>query len=676
MMEADPVNVNLFGIPGGLLLWILTLVSFGIFSRRASKLVHLLASARKEDRADQIGRRANLFAKYVLGQKRLFNEPIGIAHFLFFWGFMLYASTFLWSLVRGLFPSLPIPYPDEIGIVSILLEIIGILVLVSIVVALIRRKFFPPPHLEVTFDAYIILFLISLLMLSFLFGKGFSIATGETPYSAWSPASYFLAEVIEGNPDLLASAEGIFSFLWWVHMITVFAFVTYLPYSKHMHLLASPFNVFFGNLRSAGNLDTAGTGEDSLSGASHWNEFTWKQLLNGFSCAECGRCDRVCPAVNSGHKLSPKMIVHNMKVHLLESGLSRKRVMQSNGDKPLIGGYITEEEIWGCTSCYSCMEQCPVLNEHIPLIVQMRRYLVSQGKMDSMLQDTLNHLARYGNSFGKSERMRAKWTQGLDFKVKDARKEPVDFLWFVGDYASYDQGLLDITRLTSKIFQKAGIDFGIVYDGERNSGNDARRIGEEGLFEMLQEKNLEVLKQVEYRTIVTTDPHTYNTLKNEYPLNGNHPEPSKGHDVVHYTELFDRWITEEKLKFQKKLGYKVVYHDPCYLGRYNGIYEEPRRVLRALGVELNELPRQRSSSFCCGAGGGRIWMEDQPSIEVRPAEDRIREAASLDGVTLFVVACPKDISMFRDAVKTTGLEDNIEVRDIAELVWEALDESV
>ncbi len=314
------------------------------------------------------------------------------------------------------------------------------------------------------------------------------------------------------------------------------------------------------------------------------------------------------------------------------------------------------------------MNRCAVWNEQVPLIVALRRHLVSQGQVERTVQDMLGNLQRYGNSFGKSDRMRAKWTQTSGLKIKDARKEPVEYVWFVGDYASYDPRCEDITRKTANVFARAGVDFGLLYEGERNAGNDVRRIGEEGLYEMLRDKNLQALGKAKYQKIVTTDPHTYHTLKNEYPWNGNRPE------VRHYTEVLDGLVQAGKLPLTNKLSGRVTYHDPCYLGRYNGVYDAPRRVLQALGLEVVEMPRCRDRSYCCGAGGGRIWMEDTDKIAERPAENRIREAVALEGVKTFVVACPKDIAMFRDAVKTTGQEDKIAVKDLAELVAEALGE--
>jgi Fe-S oxidoreductase len=313
----------------------------------------------------------------------------------------------------------------------------------------------------------------------------------------------------------------------------------------------------------------------------------------------------------------------------------------------------------------ACVEACPVGIEHVPLIVQMRRNLVEAGVMDTNLQGVLEKIGRYGNSFGQSERNRAKWTQGLPFKIKDARKEPVDLLWFVGDYASYDPSLQQITRSVAKVFHQAGVDYGLLYEGERNSGNDVRRAGEEGLYQALVEKNLASLAKAHFKEIVTTDPHSYNTLKHEYP------EFDGAFKVRHYSEIIHELIKSGKLPLKKRLEAVVTYHDPCYLSRYTEVTEAPRAILQALGLQLAEMRRNRANSFCCGAGGGRIWMTDAVKAE-RPSEQRIKEALEIPGIKYFVVACPKDITMYRDAVKTTGNENRISVKDLIELIEEAV----
>ena len=332
----------------------------------------------------------------------------------------------------------------------------------------------------------------------------------------------------------------------------------------------------------------------------------------------------------------------------------------------MIGGLISAGELWGCTTCLSCSDRCPVLNEHMSIMVDLRRRLVERGEVDKHLEEALRNFARYGNSFGQSERKRAVWTQALDFKPKDARKEPVEWLWYLGEYACYHPALQRITQSLARVLHAAGTNFGIVYEAERNSGNDTRRVGEEGLFELLREKNMATFKKAQFNNLFTTDPHVYNTFKNEYP-DLNHGQ----HSVYHYSELIRDLLQRGQLKVTRSLPYRVTYHDPCYLGRYNGVYDAPRTVLRALGVDLKEMPRSRRNSLCCGGGGGRVWMEEIGEVHARPSESRVREAAALEGVQFLVVACPKDYVMFTDALKTTGLEAQLAVKDLTELVAEA-----
>jgi Fe-S oxidoreductase len=663
----DPIQISVFGVPGVGVLWLLTSVAFGVFGGRVGQLIGLLRRGRFENRFDHIVRRAWHACRHVLLQPRIFGErSIGLPHFLIFWGFVVYVVCFNWALLRGLLPFLPIPYPDAVGPAALFLDVFSVLVLVSLGVAVARRLFFAPPHLHLSFDANLILALIAVLMLSVLFLSGFRLVAGDGVAAAWTPFGRLLAPAFAGLA--LPTARALAASMWWLHMTVVLGFLVYLPYSKHLHLLASPFNVFFSGAvtRPLGDLTIPGAKEDTAAGAAKWEELTWKQLLSGFSCAECGRCDRACPATTAGYPLEPQQIAQKIKRHMMQTGLARAGGNGAGAPK-LIGDVITEAELWACTTCMACMNRCAVWNEQIPLIVALRRHLVSEGAVERTVQDMLANLTRYGNSFGKSDRMRARWVQSSGLKIKDARKEPVEYLWFVGDYASYDPRCEDVTRQTAKIFAQAGLDFGLLYEGERNAGNDVRRVGEEGLFEMLKEKNLQSLAKAKYRTIVTTDPHTFNTLKNEYGSNGDRLP------VKHYTEVLDELLAAGRLPLKKKLAGRVTYHDPCYLGRYNGIYEPPRRVLRTLGLEVVEMPRTRDRSHCCGAGGGRIWMEDKEKIAERPAENRIREAAALGDVPTFVVACPKDIAMFRDAVKTTGAEGKIAVRDLAELVAEAME---
>ena len=453
---------------------------------------------------------------------------------------------------------------------------------------------------------------------------------------------------------------------YWVHLGVVLLFLTELPGGKHFHVVTSIPAVFLRNLDSPGRLPPAPEVGGEV-GVSAVEQFRWRQMLDFYTCTECGRCQDVCPAYASGLALSPKLLMMGLRDNLMERGVALS-AGAANGvlQKSLVGEVISEEALWSCTTCYACDQECPLFVEHVIPIVDMRRHLVIEGRVDAELQEALANLGRYGNSFGKSPRMRAKWSKEIKPKIKDARKETVEYLWFFGDYASYSPALSNITQMTAEVFQRAGLDFGLLYEAEQNSGNDVRRVGEEGLFEMLVEKNMAALSQSSYQAIVTTDPHTYDTLKHEYPA-----EINGGRPVLHYTELLDQLLGSGQLKLSKKLGQTVTYHDPCYLGRYNGVYDAPRRVIEATGCTLKEMPRHGDRAVCCGAGGGRIWMAEG-EVQERPSEARMREAAEVEGVTEFVVACPKDVTMYQDAVKTTGYEERLVVKDLIELVHEAL----
>lgn len=611
-------------MPEAVYLWILTVAAFGLFLGGVFRYVKVLRRARAERRWDHPGRRAKLVLVNVLGQRRLLEERVaGVAHLVIFWAFVFYAAAFFWNLARGLLPFLPIPYAEEVSWMRDLLTVFGVAGLAGVAVAAVRRYFFPPPSLEKSADASIILGLIAVVLLSWLTGQWFR-----------------------------ASDPAVSHAMWWVHMVTVLVFLAYLPYSKHLHLLAAPFGVFFASLEP-------GRVPHASPGASRRDEFTWRQLFSGLACAECGRCDRACPAFQSGFALSPKTLMHHMKE------LVRGAADGENGGA-FTGGVVKREEIWACTSCLACMQRCPVMNEHVPVLIEMRRHLLGEGDMDKSLQEALKNLTRYGNSFGAPPRARPKWTQQLDFLIKDARKEPAHYLWFVGDYCSFDARVTPVTCATARVFHKAGVDFGILYEGEYNSGNDVRLAGEEGLFETLRDKNRAMFARAHFDEIVTTDPHSFQALKHEYPAEDG------SSSVLHHTQLLRRLIANGDLPLRRKLNLKVTYHDPCYLGRYNAVFEAPRHVMEALGLKLVEMPQNRTYSYCCGAGGGRIWMEDPPVFKERPAVTRVREAATLVGVHTLVVVCPKDLVMFQDAIKTAELESRLEVKELSELVEQAM----
>jgi len=559
---------------------------------------------------------------------------------------------------------------------KLVLDVFAVALVAGLLLAFYRRYVLQPERLKSlvypTFplDSCYLLAILFLIAVTGLIVEGLRLAAALQmgkllpEWAAWSIVGNALARLF--RPLSVDTLNRVHFAFWCVHGLAAFTFIALIPHSKAFHLVSSAISIYLRNLAPPGALLV---GEPA--GVARISDFTRRQLLQFDACTWCGRCQEQCPAHVGGYSLSPKNLVLKLDEHLLKvagrNGQSQGNAAgQTVGAGELHGKVVAAAELWACTTCRACEEVCPVFIEQPRAIVDLRRHLVSQGQIDKTLQDALGSLNRYGNSFAKSDRMRARWTQGLEPKIKDARKEEVDYLWFVGDYASYDPRVVELTKAAARLFQRAGLSFGILYEAERNAGNDVRRVGEEGLYELLKEKNQQALGAAKFKAILTTDPHTLNALKNEYAL-------ANGVEVKHYTEVLDELIQQGRLVVRPKLAGRVTYHDPCYLGRYNGVYDPPRRILGALGVELVEMPRHRERSFCCGAGGGRVWMEDAPGVRERPAESRVREAAALPGVTTMVVACPKEIGMFGDAVKTTGNEGKLAIKDIAELIAEALE---
>lgn len=664
----DPIQHSYQSIPGIVLIWLLAACCLGLFAWRIAFFIRLLRLSKPENRLDRFPARLWRVVVDVLLQPRFrdrlhaVNGIVWPVHLVIFWGFVVYATAFGFALLAALFPVLGLPWPESLPPVALALDCFAVAVLAALAVAAVRRFIIRPPGVKQTMDAARILILIALVMITMLAMSALHVVASGAP-DPWRPIGGLLAGLLAGMPAATAEAWGLAA--WWSHMAIVLGFMAYLPYSKHFHLLITPFSVYLSDLRPRGALPK-GDEEPDTAPPFDFRSYTWRENLSPLACAECGRCDRSCPAFASGEGLSPQDIVHALKEHILETGPSILAGAPGNGQTPLLGGRITAAQLWSCRTCFACTAHCPARNEHIPLILRARRRLVAEGAVDKKLQDTLLSLMRYGNSFGQSERNRAKWMKDLPVRLPDARKEEVEYLWFVGDYASFDPRVQEVTRTVARLFLEAGISVGILYEGERNAGNDARRIGEEGLYEMLVEKNVAALGAARFSTIVTTDPHTYNTLRNEYPDFG------ASYPVLHYSELLLRLVRDGRLTPHRNGGEHVTFHDPCYLGRYNGIYDAPRELITACGDTLVEMPRNREEGFCCGAGGGCIWMEDAPAQGERPAESRVREAAALSGVHTMLAACPKDLVMFEDAIKTAGLEQTLAVRDIATQLWSAL----
>ncbi|UCD98084.1 MAG: 4Fe-4S dicluster domain-containing protein [Chloroflexota bacterium] len=662
-----PIRETFWNIPHWVEIaqYLLGLLTIIIFGYGAIRRVRRWLKGKPEQRRDKVGVRVWSFLVQAIGQARTIKDPYpGIMHFTIFWGMIaLFIGTALATIdwdVTKLFFNVQFLTGWVYVIFELVLDIFGLLLCIGLGMAIYRRYLAHPDRLANipvrSFkwdDAYSLTMLVIIAISGYMV-EGLRIAVAQPDWAIWSPVGNAIGNALRtfGDP----SNRTLHYSLWIAHMLIAFVALASVPFTKFWHLLSAPTNIFFRSLQPKGKLKTPISEEEP--GVENWQDFTWKQLLDFESCTRCGRCQDVCPAHATGFSLSPRDIMVKLGSYM----------WQSPNGKKMHGDVISADELWACTSCLACVSVCPVFIDQLTSIVDMRRYLVLEGEIDPQLQDALANLGRYGNSFGKSDRMRARWTKSISPKIKDARREDVEYLWFVGDYASYHDSMINKSELLAKIFQSIDLDFGILYEGEQNSGNDVRRVGEEGLFDMLAENNLATLTNSKFKTIITTDPHSFNTLQNEYSKNG-----QEHYSVLHYSQLFDQLIANGRLKISKSLGYKVTYHDPCYLGRYNGEYEAPRRVIAALGCELLEMPRNRENTFCCGAGGGRIWMEDPPEVSERPAENRVKEAAAVPGVSTMVVACPKDYVMFQDAVKTAGVEDKLVVKDLIDLIAESIE---
>jgi Fe-S oxidoreductase len=704
---------------GTTLFVLIFIAAVSLFMLRAGRLVTLLMKARPEDRTDHIGKRVGEFFKVVLGQSGVLRDPIpGIAHFFTFWGFIILFFG-LFNLMLGAFnASLPLLGDNHVFAATV--DTFAILVFFSLLVFAIRRGIIRPRQLSSSlhgpWDGFIILGMISLVILTLALGEAFEFAASNG--EAWTPIGTVL------GPVFAPAGEGFntvaFRVFWWAHILVVLNFLIYLPRSKHLHLMATPFNVFFRSYQPAGALPLIENIEEREDyGVSKVEQFTWKQLLDGYACTECGRCNTVCPAANTDKPLFPKEIILGAKEALFErsdeilgeNSIFRKLEVlngqrhkaQGNHDQPMVGGIISHEALWSCTTCMACVEICPVEIEHVPKIVDMRRSLVmEESEFPTEVTSLFNNIERNGNPWEISNDKRAEWAASLDIPLL-AENTEADVLYWVGCMGSFDRRNQQVATSVAKILQASNVNFAILGPEETCTGDPARRIGNEYLWQMQAQQNIETLNgygfntkstteteevqhaastngtsatatatiapaATKHRTIITACPHCFNTIKNEYPqLGGNY-------EVVHHTVFIDNLLAQGKLRlpagFDKR---KLTYHDPCYVGRYNDVYDEPRRVLNVINSNgVTEMRRNRNKSFCCGGGGGRAWMEEK--VGKRVNQTRINEALETNAEVV-AAACPFCITMFDDGVKGVEAEEKLKVEDIAEIIATALDKN-
>ena len=668
-------------------------IALAVFAGIIAVRGRLLLVARPVGRWDRIGERLWRTVVYGLGQRKFLTgeQPSGVMHALVFWGFVVLMLQVATLFGRAFDADWNIPGfgPDEVLGPPFFLtrDLLEATVIVAVTYMLYRRvilhvprlfgigraenRYRDAPHWE---GVLILVFILAIMLGGLVYDAGYLVANDiHGTERDFAPLTALVAAALDGLSP--SSARTVSEVGWWLHNLTVLAFLCLLPLSKHFHIITAIPNVFFAKLPPraidrplavthvpAAPGSALDPSPEGLVGVASLSDVSWKQVLDAFSCTECGRCTAVCPATASGTPLAPRQVILDIRDRLYEHPEE-----QRNGDgspAPL----VSDEALWACTTCMACVEACPVGIEHVPTIVDMRRNLVDQGELDPLLQQTLENYGNQGNSYGKSARLRARWAKRLDFKIPDARSEPVEYVWFVGDFASYDERIQVASRSVARILHDAGVSFGLLYEGERNAGNDVRRIGEEGLFELLVEQNMGVLAEAQFEAIFTTDPHSLNALRNEYPRYG------LDKPVYHYTELLAHLVAQGAISLRTPLsGTRVTYHDPCYLARYNRITEAPRALIEATGAELVEMPRNGTNTFCCGAGGGRIWMMDEPNGAERPSEQRIREAQALGDLDCFIVSCPKDLAMYSDAAKVVGADFG--VAELTTLIERALAEA-
>uniref|UniRef100_C6E1H1 4Fe-4S ferredoxin-type domain-containing protein n=1 Tax=Geobacter sp. (strain M21) TaxID=443144 RepID=C6E1H1_GEOSM len=645
-------------------LFVIALVAF-CFS--CYQRLQLVAVGTPEDRFDRPGERLAGMFRYAFGQERVLARPYGLNHFALFWAFMLLLVANVSFLAEGLFPGftlsiLPAPLHHAL---ALSFDLVSVVALVSVAVALARRLFFAPSYLGNDYtkacsgEALLILALIATLMVAFFLLNAAQIALGAD--QALRPVSGALATLLQGMPQ--ASLEGIASVSWWVHAVVLLLFINLLPRSKHMHILTAIPNCYFRNLEKPNVQPRESFELGKRFGVSEVAQFSWKDLLDSFSCTECGRCQDLCPAHNTGKPLNPRRIIHDIKVNLLENGVANAGKEQL----PLIGekgeGTSCEDALWSCTTCGACLSVCPVLIEHMPKIVKMRRHLVQEkARFPEELLNLFENMEQRSNPWGIAPSERGKWANLLGDREFTAGK--TEYLFFVGCAGSFDSRAKQTTVALATVLDKAGVTWGILGRDELCCGDSVRRLGNEFVFDKMARENVAKFKEKGVTKIVTQCPHCFSTLKNDYRQYGLELE------VLHHSELIAGLVQEGKLSTAKgvNLG-KTVFHDSCYLGRHNDTYAAPRQVIEAAtGVAPGEFERRKENGFCCGAGGGRMWMEEQ--IGTRINHDRVNEALKQQPDTI-CVSCPYCMTMLEDGLKDQGAE-KVRVKDIAEVMAEAI----
>ncbi|MCM3709314.1 (Fe-S)-binding protein [Sporosarcina luteola] len=686
--------------------WILFLVvvayALALFTYLIRTRIQFIQLGRKEEFDSNVSRRLKEVWVNVFGQKKLLKDKkSGIIHVMFFYGFLLVQFGAIDLIWKGLKPGSHLPFGPIYGGFTFFQEIVVAVILVAVVWAFQRRYVEKLVRLKRGWKSGLVLIFIGTLMVSTLVSNGMNMIWQGHETTWTEPMASAIASVFSFMSP--AAAAVVFFIAWWIHLLTLLTFLVYVPQSKHAHLIAGPVNTYMMRFDRRGKLAPIdfealeeAEDEDDMPalGVGKITDFTQKQMIDFYACVECGRCTNMCPATGTGKMLSPMDLITKLRDNLTNTGalVTKKQpwvptfafgntkgnqialaaglegaTMDDIYNPSLIGDVITEEEIWACTTCRNCEDQCPVMNEHVDKIIDLRRYLVmTEGKMDADAQRAMTNIERQGNPWGLNRKEKENWRDARPDlhipTVKELKKadEEFEYLFWVGSMGAFDNRSQKIALAFAHLMNEAGIKFAILGNKEKNSGDTPRRLGNEFLFQELATSNIDEFEKAGVKKIVTIDPHAYNIFKNEYPDFGFMAE------VVHHTEMLYDLVMQGKLKPVHEINETITFHDSCYLGRYNDVYDPPREILKAIpGVNLVEMKRNRQDGMCCGAGGGLMWMEEDTGHRVNVART---EQAMEVSPGIISSGCPYCLTMLSDGTKAIEVEDKVSTYDIAELL--------
>jgi len=687
------------------LLWVNLIATIIVIAYAVSLFLYVVKTrieyiklGKKSEFNDHVKERWDRIWVMVFGQKKLMKDKkSGAIHVMFFYGFILVQFGAIDFIIKGIKPGAHLPLGPLYPGFTFFQEIVTLTILVAVVWAYYRRYIEQLVRLKRGIKNGLVLIFIGGLMLSVLLGNGMSLIWHGHAGTWTEPVASLIAAAFTWLPE--TGAIAIFYVAWWAHLLFLLTFLVYVPQGKHAHLIAGPANVYFtrvGPNAKPSKIDFEDETQESF-GVGKITDFTQEQMIDFYACVECGRCTNMCPATGTGKMLSPMDLILKMRDHLTNhgaavtskqpwvptfafsnttgnqlalagAGAGAEEAAASLAYSPsLIGDVITEEEIWACTTCRNCEDQCPVMNEHVDKIIDLRRYLVlTEGKMDADAQRAMTNIERQGNPWGLNRKEKEKWRDLRDDvvvpTVKEMKKsgEEFEYLFWVGSMGAFDNRSQKIALSFAKLLNEAGVKFAILGNKEKNSGDTPRRLGNEFLFQELATNNIAEFEKAEVKKIVTIDPHAYNIFKNEYPDFGFEAE------VYHHTELLAELVKEGKLVPKYSVDETIAFHDSCYLGRYNEVYDAPRDIMKAIpGVNLKEIERNREDAMCCGAGGGLMWMEEETGHRINVS--RTEQALAVNP-TVISSGCPYCLTMLSDGTKAKEVEETVGTYDVAELL--------